>query len=145
MEIQIIDKPLKIAVYGFSATVINKNWSGTGSQLMNKLWEKIKANNLRHKGLNIWVYEDGYKMFTGVELDDVPQIDSSLELKNIDLSKYAYYKHIGPYQQIGNKGTQVLAELKSKGIETSLPYIEIYGHWTSDETKLETELIWCLK
>ena len=36
-------------------------------------------------------------------------------------------------------------ELMSKGFETILPYIEIYGHWTNDETKLETELLMCLK
>lgn len=36
-------------------------------------------------------------------------------------------------------------ELKNKGYETVLPYIEIYGHWTNDETKLETELLMPLK
>jgi hypothetical protein len=36
-------------------------------------------------------------------------------------------------------------ELKKKGFETDLPYIEIYGHWTNDETKPETELLMCLK
>ena len=35
-------------------------------------------------------------------------------------------------------------ELKKKGFEIVLPYIEIYGHWTTDETKLETELLMCL-
>jgi len=36
-------------------------------------------------------------------------------------------------------------ELKSKGYEIVLPYIEIYGHWTNDEAKLETELLMSLK
>ena len=36
-------------------------------------------------------------------------------------------------------------ELKSKGFEIEFPYIEIYGHWNSDETKLEAELIMALK
>jgi hypothetical protein len=36
-------------------------------------------------------------------------------------------------------------ELKENGFETDLPYIEVYGHWTNDETKLETELFMCLK
>ena len=39
----------------------------------------------------------------------------------------------------------MISELKSKGLETELPYIEIYGHWTSDETKFETELLMTLK
>jgi hypothetical protein len=36
-------------------------------------------------------------------------------------------------------------ELKNKGFEIRLPYIEIYGHWINDETKLETELLMNLK
>jgi hypothetical protein len=36
-------------------------------------------------------------------------------------------------------------EIKIKGFEASLPYVEIYGHWTNDESKLETELLMCLK
>jgi len=32
-------------------------------------------------------------------------------------------------------------ELKRMGLKTTDPYIEIYGHWTADETKLETELL----
>ncbi|HEY4324917.1 MAG TPA: hypothetical protein VGN20_13055 [Mucilaginibacter sp.] len=143
MDIQIIDKNFSAPVYGFSGIAINKNYTETGFRLMNKMWDLVRAHKLPHKGLNIWVYE-GNKLFAGVELEDAPLIDTGLEVKSIDIVKYAYYKHIGPYQQIGSKGSQVLAELKERGIETCSPYIEIYGHWTSDETKLETELIWCL-
>jgi hypothetical protein len=36
-------------------------------------------------------------------------------------------------------------ELKIRGFDTCLPYVEIYGHWTNDETRLETELLISLK
>ena len=36
-------------------------------------------------------------------------------------------------------------ELKNRGVVITSPYIEIYGHWTSDETKLETELLMCIE
>jgi hypothetical protein len=36
-------------------------------------------------------------------------------------------------------------EIKRRGFETTLPYVEIYGHWNNDESKLETELLMCLK
>ena len=49
------------------------------------------------------------------------------------------------YNKIAESGAAVLAELKSRGIHTRLPYIEIYGHWVNDESKLETELIWCIE
>jgi hypothetical protein len=35
-------------------------------------------------------------------------------------------------------------ELKRNGFSPGFPYIEIYGHWTEDETKLETELLMSL-
>jgi hypothetical protein len=146
MDIQIIEKNLSLTLYGVSGTATNQNWGQTGFALMNEMWKQIKAGNLKHKGLNVWVYETGNKMFTGVELDDdKPGPEILLELKTITLPKYAYYKHVGPYSQIGNAGSKVTKELIRRGLQTGLPYIEIYGHWTADEAKLETALIWCLK
>ncbi len=110
-----------------------------------KMWQVVKSNSLKNKGLNVWVYEPNENVFTGVELDDTPNDDLGLERKNINLVKYAYYKHIGPYNLIKQSGQNMIDELKNKGFETCLPYIEIYGHWTNDETKLETELLMCLK
>lgn len=81
----------------------------------------------------------------GVELDGIPPHDAGLEEKTIVLLKYAHYKHTGPYNLIKEAGQNMTAELKRKGVETTLPYIEIYGHWNSDETKLETELIMSLR
>ena len=145
MNVAIIDKPLELDVYGFAGTALNKDYAGTAFKLMDKMWQVVKANGLKHKGLNIWVYEPGEKVFAGVELDGLPAIDTGLERKNIILEKYAYYKHIGPYSQLKQAGINMNAELKSMGFETCLPYIEIYGHWTSDETKLETGLFMNLK
>ena len=83
-------------------------------------------------------------VFAGVELDNIPEHDTGLEQKRITLTEYAYYKHIGPYNLIKQVGLNMQNEIKSMGFETCLPYIEIYGHWTNDETKLETELLMCL-
>lgn len=78
-------------------------------------------------------------------LTTFPKRDTGLEQKSLSLPKYAYYKHAGPYNLIKQTGQAMNDELKKKGFETDLPYIEIYGHWTNDETKLETELLMCLK
>ena len=80
-----------------------------------------------------------------MELNDIPNQDTELDQKSITLLKYAYYKHVGPYNLIKQAGQNMKDELKSKSYETILPYIEIYGHWTNDETKLETELLMSLK
>ncbi len=109
------------------------------------MWQTVKSNNLKNKGLNIWVYEQDQRVFAGVELNGILNQDTGLEQKSITLIKYAYYKHIGPYNLIKQAGLNMTDELKSKGYETILPYIEIYGHWTNNEAKLETELLMSLK
>ena len=145
MNTEIINKPFRLDIYGFAGPALNKDYAGTAFKLSGKMWETIKANNLENKGINIWVYEPNEMVFAGVELKNIPQHNTGLEQKSIILNHYAYYKHTGPYNLIKQAGINMQNELKSKGFETSLPYIEIYGHWTSDETKLETELLMCLK
>src|SRR5258706_1872284 len=142
---EIITKDFSLDIYGFSGTAENKDYTGTAFRLMDKMWQVVKTNGLKHKGLNIWVYEPNEKVFAGVELDHIGNHDTGLEQKNIKLIKYAYYKHIGPYNLIKQAGQNMKDELKNKGFEISYPYVEIYGHWTKDEAKLQTELLMCLK
>lgn len=145
MNLSIITQPLNLTLHGLSGTALNKDYSGTAFKLMDKMWQEVKSKGLKHKGLNIWVYEPNEKVFAGVELEEDNSIETELELKNICLEKYAYYKHIGPYPLIKQAGQAMQDELKSRGFEVDLPYLEIYGHWTADESKLETELLMCLK
>lgn len=145
MVVEIIEIPLHLNIHGFSGIAINKDYSGTAFKLMDQVWQTVRSGNIKNKGLNIWVYEGDDRVFAGIELNDILQQDTGLELKHITLIKHAYYKHIGSYGLIKKAGQHMIDELNSKGYETMLPYIEIYGHWTSDETKLETELLMALK
>ena len=145
MKLEIIDKQLSLDIYGFSGTATGKDYAGTAFKLMDKMWKTVKSNNLKNQGLNIWVYEPNDRVFAGVELDSSPNPDTGLEQKSITLKKYAYYKHVGPYNLIKQAGQTMRDELKKQGIEIGNPYIEQYGHWTNDEAKLETELLMCLK
>ena len=145
MKVDIIEIDLRLNIYGFSGVAINKDYKETAFRLMDRMWQTVKANNLKNKGINIWIYEPNDKVFAGVELDDSPKQGTALEHKIVDLPKYAYHKHVGPYSLLKEAGQNMRAELKAKGFDTILPYIEIYGHWTNDETKLETELLMSLK
>jgi hypothetical protein len=146
MEIKIVTDHFETVVYGLHGIAINKDYAGTAFQLSGKTWEIVKTNKLGNKGKNIWVYENGDRVFAGVELDNYTGGNAhGLDEKKIYLEKYAYYNHIGPYALIGQAGQNMRNELKKQGYEVTLPYLEIYGHWTKDENKLETELIMCLK
>ncbi len=145
MKVEIVNKNFTLDIYGFSGVAINKDYARTAFQLMDKVWQTVKAKELKHKGINIWVYEPDEKVFASVELYDAPNHDTGLEYKEINLIKYAYYKHVGPYNLLKQVGQNMRYEIKNKGFETSFPYVEMYGHWTNDESKLETELLMCLK
>jgi len=141
MQTEIIDTELKLNIIGFQGIAQNKDYAGMAFKLMDKMWKIVKGDGIKHKGMNIWVYEDSHAVFAGVEPEDPALPHNGLEKKTITLKKYAYYKHIGPYQLIGKAGEQMRNEIKSLGLKVMLPYIEIYGHWVQDESKLETELL----
>ena len=145
MEIQVITKPAQLDIFGFGAFAVNKDYTGTAFKLSGKMWNVIKTNDIKNRGKNIWVYEANDKVFAGVELDNLDGSNYGLEKNTITIKKYAYFKHTGSYNLIKQVGQSMTKELTKLGFETTLPYIEIYGHWTSDENKLETELIMCLK
>jgi len=147
MEVAIMTSDLRLDIYGFSGTAMHKDYVETAFRLMDKMWQTVRAHSLKHKGkgLNIWVYEPHDQVFAGVELEEAGNPDTGLECKTIHLAKYARYKHIGPYNLIKQAGQLMSAELKQKGYEIIDPYIEIYGHWTNDESRLETDLLMSLK
>lgn len=140
MNIEISRTPLILNVHGFADVATDRNYLAKAFELMDKMWKVVKSNGLKNKGKNIWIYEANQMVFAGVELEE-NENHRELETKSVNLPKYAYYKHIGPYQLIKDSGQRMSAELKARGFQTEYPYIEIYGHWTEDETKLETELI----
>lgn len=141
MNIDIIYKPFSLNIHGFSGQAVNKDYAGTAFKLMDRMWKVVKGNNLANKGLNVWVYEPNEMVFAGVKLKGEPKPEMGLERKHLVLEKYAYCKHIGPYHLIKQTGLAMRSELQARNIQIISPYIEIYGHWTQDETKLETELI----
>lgn len=146
MNIEIITKNFQLDIYGFGAVAANKDYVETAFRLSGKMWEVVKSNGLKNKGMNIWVYEAGDKVFAGVELENPTNSNNyGLEKKKINLEKYAYYKHVGPYSLIKKAGQDMANELTKQGFEVTQPYIEIYGHWTGDEARSETALLMCLK
>ena len=144
MEIRIISEKFQLDIYGFGGKATNKDYVGAVFKLSGKVWEVVKANDIKNKGRNIWVYEADDRVFAGVELES-PTDNIRLEKMSVDLNNYAYFKHIGTYNLIKQAGQNMTNELTRQGFRIIPPYIEIYGHWTSDESKLETELIMCFR
>ncbi len=145
MNIEIITKKLALEIVGFGDIAKDKDCAATAFKLSGKMWEMVKANGIKNKGKNIWVYDVAHKVFAGVELDNPNDDNGALEKLNIHIERYAYCKYIGSYNKIKLIGQNMTNELSKQGYEVKLPYIEIYGLWTADETKLETELFMSLR
>ena len=64
---------------------------------------------------------------------------AGLEQKFVRLTHYAVWKHVGPYHLLPATGAAMKKAIEARGLRTGWPMIEVYGHWTSDESKLETE------
>src|ERR1700761_603407 len=110
MDIEIINDPFTIELYGFSGVPVNYNFGETGFRLMNGMWQAVKSNNLKNKGVNVWVY-DIQGMFAGVELEETPNANIGLEHRKVTLTKYARYKHIGSYNQLARVNQNIREEL----------------------------------
>lgn len=147
MNIDIITQPFQSDIYGFGSVAVHKDYAATAFRLSGKMWDIIKNSRIKNKGKNIWVYGAADHVFAGVELENPTEESnaSGLEKMTISIEKYAYYKHKGSYQLLKQAGQNMTRELTRQGFETRLPYIEIYGHWTNEESKLETELIMSLQ
>jgi len=143
MQLKIITSPLALDLYGFSGAVINHNYGETGFKLMNRMWTVVKGMNLKNRGTNVWVYEPNMAMFAGVELESAPPRESLLENKKVELTHYAWWKHIGPYDQLKQVNANMRSQLESMNIQYQHPCLEIYGHHI-DGKEPETEIVWAM-
>ncbi len=112
--------------------------------LLGRVWPTIKANAIPNDGINRVVYEGDGTVFAGVVLG-TEGTPAGLERKSVRLTHYAAWKHTGPYQLIPVTGAAMTKALEAKGLQTGWPMVEVYGHWTSDESKLETETFVALR
>ena len=69
MNIEIITGKLRKEICGFGGTAINKDYVGAAFKLSGRMWEIVKANEIKNKGKNVWVYEANDSVFAGVELE----------------------------------------------------------------------------
>lgn len=111
--------------------------------LLDRVWPVLRQNKVSNRGLNHVVYGPQDDVFAGVEADlaDGEVEALGLEKRTVQVGQYVYWKHVGPYQLLGNACIELRQWIESAGRRTAYPLIEKYGHWTDDESKLETELI----
>ncbi len=141
--------PVEFTVHGFS--LLHDPAKKFGEEIMallGRVWPVVKGNSLPHDGVNRVVYDAAPSgagecmVFAGVVLGTGAEAmtgASELERKTVRLTRYAVWKHVGPYHLIPVTGAAMRKALEVAGHRMGWPMVEVYGHWTSDESKLETE------
>ncbi len=141
MKIDIIQQPLQFRLHGLSSVVENHTYGETGLRLMDAMWRSVNETGLKTTGINYWVYLDGDRMFTGVEVRDLEPAESpgSLELCAFELTRYAKHLHIGPYHDLPQKWQALKDELAQRGETVTMPSLEVYDHSCEDADEHNTE------
>lgn len=112
------------------------------ASLLGQVWRVIKAAGIPNDGINRVVYDGDCTVFAGVVLgagaERMPAA-AGLERKVVRLARYAYWKHVGPYRLLPATGAAMTKAIEAAGHRLGWPMVEVYGHWTADESRLETE------
>lgn len=142
MNLAIHTDALTIRLFG--ASMPHNKASSYGAEirgLLDRVWPAIRANKLAHKGINWVLYNADCSLFAGVELEIDPSGDLALEPRDVHFTRYAVWKHIGPYDKLADAYAGMKRAMATHGISPGHPFIEKYGHWSDDPSKLETDLI----
>ncbi|HEY2846440.1 MAG TPA: GyrI-like domain-containing protein [Pyrinomonadaceae bacterium] len=140
MNTELRAEPLDFDLYGLSAKVLDHDYAGTGTRLMGEVAEKMKEAGLSYRGVECWVYETSTDVFIGSHHDDSPRVSGFLEHKVLRLTKYLYYRHVGPSDSLGDVHRGLENEISERGLTETGPRIEKYGKWDPDPSQLVTEV-----
>lgn len=144
MNVEVIQKNLDLVLYGFSSEVKDGRNGEVGVKLMEIMFQTFKAEGLEGDGTNVWVYDDADHMFVGMKLKQEPRRGTLMQRKHVSLKKYAYWKHVGSYDMLKEVNEKMRRTMEESGIKYSSPCLEIYGHWTEDQSKLVTEVLFAV-
>ncbi|QEL17808.1 GyrI-like domain-containing protein [Limnoglobus roseus] len=143
MTVEIVEEPIRFHLHGIGGVVEDGRYGEVGFRLMNEMWRVVKGAGVPTTGINHWVYLPENKMFVGVELRTPQPVPTpaALEPLEFELQRYMRHVHVGPYQALPQKWTELKAELAARGEVIDSPSLEVYGHHCDDPAKLETTIL----
>ncbi len=145
MEPGIRPPPLDVTLLGASGRFTPENGFGHAVRaLLDRAWPVIKAKSIPNPGINWVVYGHDGEVFAGVETQIPDPAAIGLERMDLRLKRYAEWTHVGPYSKLGQTYDAMHDALTAMGHRPTRPLVEIYGHWTDDESRLETRILWSI-
>lgn len=141
MNVEFINEPFQVLLFGFGATFAEGQIPETGKRLMDKMWSELQSLGTKTKGINHWVYLPNSRIFSGVQLVDQQANHGSLERLEVSLDRYLRYVHLGEYNKLPKVWAELITFVKQHGMSPRYPNLEVYGHWNSDPAKCETTIL----
>jgi effector-binding domain-containing protein len=117
--------------------------------LLDQVYAAVRAGDVVQTGRNVFVYSDPSKeevtVEVGVEVaapfDSVGDIDYA----ETPAGEAAFTRHVGPYAELGRTHDAIVQWCMAHGRRRSGVWWEVYGDWTDDPAKLETDVVHALR
>jgi effector-binding domain-containing protein len=140
--VRIVDQPFTRTLFGKSGRHDPaKAYGDEIIALLDQVWPKVKQPGLKTTGINHIAYGQDDSLFAGVEVTEGDAAAAGLEKRVFTLPRYATYHHVGPYSGLPQAWKLVEAEIARQGLTRAGVALEIYGHWSEDTSKLETDIL----
>jgi effector-binding domain-containing protein len=146
MNLEIRDLPFERKLFGCARAVSEGQKPGEVMfAAMDEMWAIVRQHSLSTDGINHIVYTGSRQVFAGVEIQSPISADWGLAEMNLKIPRYAYYRHVGAYDLLGEAYRTIQRDLDARGLKTTELSLEIYGHWNENPAKLVTEIIHALE
>jgi effector-binding domain-containing protein len=115
--------------------------------LLDTVYAFFKATGMKHRGINIGLYEAGspeFMMHAGVQVDAAFDGSGGITCMRTPTGPAATVAHIGPYDGIPRAHEAVRAWARENGRRLTGVNWEVYGHWTDNPLELRTDIWYSL-
>lgn len=119
----------------------------TIGRLFDALYGGLGATTARQTGQNVVLYEgtaEPFPLEVGVQVDGPFEPVGDIVPSTLPAGRVARALHVGPYTDLHQTHMALQDWCRDQGLALAGRYWEIYGDWTDDESKLETEVFYLL-
>ena len=110
-----------------------------------EVWAYARTARLRQPGRHVAVYFDGaIHLECGVEILERFAGDGRVVCSSTPDGTVATTTHLGPYDQLSRAHDAVRRACADRDRMLAGPNWEIYGHWTDDPARLQTDVYYLL-
>lgn len=123
--------------------------------LLTEVWNFLRSSGPdvpTHLGQNVVVYHEGGSFLSdeGIPIEAAVLVKAPfpnagrIVISTTPAGRAATLTHIGPYQKLGEAHKALRGWCEQNGHTPAGTSWEVYGHWTSDENALQTDIFYLL-